>query len=98
MGEALVDAMVAALRRANRDWAETARAPRPQDGPGAQAPAAPEDTAARCGRLVERPVSGTVPSGSPWGCLAHPSLMPTVYSPNGDEEEAASGEEVARRV
>ena len=72
MGEALVGAMVAAMRRANRDWAETSQAQRPQEVPRAES--------------------------SAWGCLAHPSLMPTVYSPNGDEAEAVAGEEVARRV
>ena len=41
MGEALVGAMVAAMRRANRDWAEAARP--------AQAHAAPmSDGSARC--------------------------------------------------
>ena len=71
MGEALVGAMVAAMRRANRDWAETPGAPRPQDARRAE--------------------------GSAWGCLAHPQLMPTVFSPSGDADESAPGEEVAAR-
>ncbi len=71
MGEVLVGAMVAALRRVNRDRAEAARASRP---------ARPESSA--------------------WGYLAHPALMPTVYSPSGDASDAdaeAPGEEVAAR-
>lgn len=71
MGEALVGAMVAALRRANRDWAEASRP--------AQAQAAPRS------------------DGSAWGYLAHPQLMPTVYSPGGDATSGAPGEEVAAR-
>jgi hypothetical protein len=71
MGEALVGAMVAAMRRANRDWAEASRP--------AQAAAAPRS------------------DGSAWGCLAHPQLMPTVYSPDGDADSDVSGEEVAAR-
>jgi hypothetical protein len=69
MGEALVGAMVAALRRANRDWAEASRP--------VQAHAAPRS------------------DGAAWGSLAHPQLMPTVYSPSGDA--SAPGEEVAAR-
>ncbi len=71
MGEALVGAMVAAMRRANRDRAEASRP--------AQAHAAPGF------------------DGSAWGCLAHPQLMPTVFSPSGDASSDAPGEEVAAR-
>lgn len=71
MGEALVGAMVAAMRRANRDWAEVSRP--------AQAASAPRS------------------DGSAWGCLAHPQLMPTVYSPSGDASGDAPGEEVVAR-
>ena len=71
MGEALVGAMVAALRRANRDWAEASRP--------AHALAAPRA------------------DGSAWGYLAHPQLMPTVYSPGGDASGGDPGEEVAAR-
>ena len=71
MGEALVGAMVAAMRRESRDRAEAVRAAQPQ-------------AAARS-------------EGSPWGYLAHPSLMPTVYSPSGDASDDATGEEVAVR-
>jgi len=58
MGEALVGAMVAAMRRVNRDRADAVRS----------APA-------------ERPARS---EGAAWGCLVHPSLMPTVYSPIDD--------------
>ncbi len=72
MGEALVGAMVAALRRVNRERAEAVRTAPP--------PAARSDASA-------------------WGYLAHPALMPTVYSPSGDAsgEGDAAGEEVAAR-
>ena len=71
MGEALVGAMVAAMRRANRDWAGSARAAQPQPVPRS--------------------------AGAAWGYLAHPALMPTVYSPVGDASGDAPGEEVAAR-
>ena len=71
MGEALVGAMVAAMRRANRDWAEASRP--------ALATAAPRS------------------DGAAWGYLAHPQLMPTVYSPDDDASGDVSGAEVAAR-
>jgi hypothetical protein len=71
MGEALVGAMVAAMRRANRDWAEVSR---------------PAQTAA-----------ASRSDGSAWGYLAHPQLMPTVYSPDGDASGDVPGEVVAAR-
>ena len=71
MGEALVGAMVAAMRRANRDWAEASRP-------------APANAASRS-------------EGSAWGYLAHPSMMPTVYSPGGDASGDVPDEEVAAR-
>jgi hypothetical protein len=72
MGEALVGAMVAAMRRANRDRADAVRAGQPQ--------------AARS-------------EGSAWGYLAHPALMPTVYSPDGGKDPDVPAEEmVARKV
>jgi hypothetical protein len=72
MGEVLVGAMVAAMRRANRDRADAARASEP-----------------RTARA----------EGSPWGYLAHPALMPTVYSPSDESQADAPGEEmVARKV
>jgi hypothetical protein len=70
MGEALVGAMVAAMRRANRDRADAARTAEPQ--------------AARS-------------EGSAWGYLAHPALMPTVYSPGGESQEDAPVEGMAAR-
>jgi len=71
VGEALVVAMVAAMRRANRDWGETRRAAQPK------APARSE--------------------GAAWGYLAHPALMPTVYSPSGDASGDTLDEVVAAR-
>ena len=73
MGEALVGAMVAAMRRENRD------------------------RAAACGRRTERSVAGTDSAGAAWGYVAHPALMPTVYSPSGEASGDAPGEEVAAR-
>ena len=73
MGEALVGAMVAAMRRANRDRAEAVGAAPPQ--------------------AAERSEGGA------WGYLAHPALMPTVYSASGEKEADVPAEEmVARRV
>ena len=71
MGEALVGAMVVAMRRANRDRADAVRAVPPQGASRSEGPA--------------------------WGYLAHPALMPTVYSPSGDTSGDAPGEEVAAR-
>ena len=71
MGEALVGAMVAAMRRANRDWAEASRP--------AYAASAPRS------------------DGSAWGYLAHPQLMPTVFSPDGDASGDVPDEKVAAR-
>ncbi len=72
MGEVLVGAMVAAMRRVNRERADAARVAQPP------APRA---------------------EGAAWGYLAHPALMPTVYSPSGDAsgDGDAPGEEVAVR-
>lgn len=72
MGDGLVGAMVAALRRANSEWAEVSRAAR---------------------RRVARREGGA----SAWGLLAHPSLMPTVYSPSPTAGGDESGENVAER-
>jgi len=73
MGEALVGAMVAALRRANRDGADAVRAAQPQ--------------------------AASRSESSAWGYLAHPALMPTVYSPSGETQADAPAEEmVARKV
>jgi hypothetical protein len=61
MGEALVGAMVAAMRRANRDWAEASRARQPQ--------AAPRPEGAAWGYLVRPSLMPTVysPSGDASG-------------------------------
>jgi hypothetical protein len=83
MGEALVGAMVAALRRANRDWAEASRAQR-KAAPRSEGAAAPAHSAAECARRAERRVAGTDSAGAAWGYLVHPALMPTVYSPSED--------------
>jgi hypothetical protein len=72
MGDGLVGAMVAALRSANRDWAEASRA--------AQRQPAPREGGA-----------------STWGLLAHPSLMPTVFSPSDAAGDDETGESVAAR-
>jgi hypothetical protein len=78
MGEALVGAMVAAMRRANRDRAEVSHAAERKGAPRSE--------------------------GKAWGYLAHPALMPTVYSPSADASDeavppdsGASDEEVAAR-
>jgi len=97
MGEALVGAMVAAMRRANRDWAETSRPAQAASAPRSDGSVTPEDLATQCGRRAERHVVGTASSGAAWGYLAHPQLMPTVYSPDGDASSGAPGEEVAAR-
>jgi hypothetical protein len=70
MGDGLVGAMVAALRRANRKWADDSRAARRQPAP-------------RKG------------GASAWGYLAHPALMPTVFSPSAADGDV--GEDVAAR-
>ena len=56
MGEALVGAMVAAIRRANRDWAEASRAPQPK--------AAPRSEGTAWGYLVHPALMPTVYSPS----------------------------------
>ncbi len=70
MGVGLVGAMVEALRRHNRGWAE------------------------RTGRTA--PPLEAQPETAAWGYLTHPALMPTVFSPSG-EDGAGDGEEVAER-
>ena len=97
MGEALVGAMVAAMRRANRDWAEGPRADQPKTAPRSEGAAAPARAAEECGRRTERYVAATDSSGAAWGYLVHPALMPTIYSPGGDASGDAPGEEVAAR-
>jgi len=94
MGEALVGAMVAAMRRANRDRADEARAAQLEAPARSEGTVVADDSAAPCGRGAERCVAGTSSSGAAWGYLAHPALMPTVYSPSGDASDDA-GEEVA---
>lgn len=97
MGEALVGAMVAAMRRENRDRAEAMHAAQPRAAARSEGAAAPAYSAATCGRRIERPVSGMDSAGAAWGHLAHPALMPTVYSPSADASGDALGEEVAAR-
>jgi hypothetical protein len=97
MSEALVGAMVAAMRRANRGRADAVRSAESQTPRRSEDAVAPEGVAAQCGRRAERDVAGTASSGAAWGYVVHPALMPTVYSPSDDASAASGGEEVAAR-
>lgn len=72
MGDGLVGAMVAGLRRVNRARAEASRAAQSNPAPRGDGAAA-------------------------WGYLAHPALMPTVFSPSDAADDDENGEDVAAR-
>lgn len=97
MGDGLVGAMVAAMRRANREWASASRAAAPRPAPQPDGAVTSASSTAERGRRAERHVAGTDSAGAAWGYLTHPALLPTVFSRSDECCEEVTGTDVAER-